>query len=268
MTDCSDRGIEPQDLTQAVFDNFIAELATSSLNKNPNVVERQTASAWNACLDSVAGWPSIRLSITKSTRYWTLPWATFPQTLCQEVEAYLVSCSNDDLLNLDDLRHPPLRPKTIFLRRVQLQTAASALVLSGLPASELRSLADLVALDRIERAVRHLLARYGGKTPHLSNIALTLKTVGQEVGQLSDVQLARLTQICRRLKVRHDGLAPRNAARLRPFEDPACIDQLLLLPEKLMKRAGNAERPTRDARRLVRPCLPPPPCIRDILVPD
>ena len=93
--------------------------------------------------------------------------------------------------------------------------------------------------------MRHLLVRYGGKTPHLSNIALTLKTVGQEVGQLGDVQLARLTQICRRLKVRHDGLAPRNASRLRPFEDPACIDQLLLLPEKLMKRAGNAERPTR-----------------------
>ena len=244
MTHCSDKGIEPQDLSQAVFDSFIMELATSSLNKNPSVVERQTASAWNTCLDSVAGWPPVRLSITKSTRYWTLPWSAFPQTLQQEVEAYLASCSNDDLFNLDDLR-PQLRPKTISFRRVQLQTAASALVLSGLPASELRSLADLVALDRIERVVRHLLERYGGKTPHLSNIALTLKTVGQEVGQLGDVQLVRLTQICRRLKVRHDGLAPRNATRLRPFEDPACIDQLLLLPEKLMKSAGNAERPTR-----------------------
>ena len=93
--------------------------------------------------------------------------------------------------------------------------------------------------------MRHLLERYGGKTPHLSNIAVTLKTVGLEIGQLSDVQLARLAQICRRLKVRHDGLAPRNATRLRPFEDPACIDQLLLLPEQLMKRAGNAEHPTR-----------------------
>lgn len=76
-------------------------------------------------------------------------------------------------------------------------------------------------------------------------MAVTLAAVAEYYCRVDDPHVERLRRICRRVLVKHRGMAQKNRDRLLPFQDPATRDRFLLLPGELMR---SAERDARTPR--------------------
>ncbi|WP_191059405.1 site-specific integrase [Geminicoccus harenae] len=243
---CDRHGIMPADVSTSTLDAFMDELDRTTLNLAPAKLRRAVAGNWNKCVDQVAGWPRTMLDMVPARVPWTVPWDAFHLELRRDVEACLARLGGEDLLD-EEGPDKPLRPITLKWRRFQLRMAASVLVGAGVAVTEIRSIADLVRPDRYRMVISGLLQRYGGKTAHIYGLATALKTIARHHCKLPDPDLDLLRGICRRVLVRQRGLTPKNRDRLRPFNDPATRDQLLLLPGELMRQAMKEVPPDRAA---------------------
>ena len=117
---------------------------------------------------------------------------------------------------------------------------ASALVGTGIPVQELKSIADLVRPDRLERALRFLHKRAGGRVnEQIYQITYRVRRIAAHAG-LPPEDLARLGQIAAWVKREaqiENGLTAKNRRLLEHLDDPAFADRLVTLPARLLEAA-------------------------------
>ena len=242
---CTARGISPEAVDTHVFAEYRAEL-DRSLRKNPATTYVNACKAWNTASGTVPGWPAFQITRPSRTSAWTLPWQAFPPSLQQDVQRGLTRLSGEDLL--DKLAFRPVRPATLQLREYQLRQTASALVLAGRPAEELRGLADLVSVPAFKAALRYLIDRRGGAaSSQVVDIAQMLKSVARHMLRAPQADLDAMSAIIRRLGERRRGLTETNRTRLRPFDDPVTAGSLVNLPQRLAAEAKRAKSPRTSA---------------------
>jgi integrase len=244
----SAQGIAPDEIDDQVLEAFHIALIRESLIADPDQVLRSTINAWNRAAETVAGWPEIRLTPPPSRREtYALPWSRFPASLEAGVEAWLAVLGGEDILG-DEGPGRPLRPATLAHRAWQVQCFASALVYRGVEPAELAGLADLVTVPRYKEGLRFFLERNGGKASEaIYGIAVTMKQLAKHHVRVEPAQLAELTRICNRVRVKQRGLTESNRERLRQFDDPAKVALLLELPERLLRRARQRPRDRKAA---------------------
>ncbi|MGC2413945.1 MAG: hypothetical protein WA459_14755 [Stellaceae bacterium] len=125
------------------------------------------------------------------------------------------------------------------MRERQLRTFASALVHRGREAASLGSVADLVEIDTFKEGLRFFLERNNNApSTYIFNLACTLKRVAQHHVKVDGTTLDRMRAVIKRLEVLTKGLTRRNRDRLRPFDDPANVQLLIDLPQRLIKEVG------------------------------
>ena len=128
-----------------------------------------------------------------------------------------------------------------------MRVAASALVHKGVEAESIRSIADIVSLERFKLILRFLLDRHDGKTsPQVAQIAAFLKGVAAHWVKVDDLTLLQIQKLAARLSTGRRGLTAKNRERLRPFDDPQTVAQFLGLPQRIRREV---ERDTRAPER-------------------
>jgi hypothetical protein len=109
---------------------------------------------------------------------YVLPWSVFPTSFKHDVDLFLERLSGKDLS--EDGPPRPARPSTLQKRAYQLRLAASALIHRGHKADTVRSIADLLLLERYQEILRFFLDRHGGKTSQqVADMAAFLKDVAR-----------------------------------------------------------------------------------------
>jgi hypothetical protein len=144
-----------------------------------------------------------------------------------------------------------VRPATLRKREQQIRCFASALVCRGVPAEDLRSLADLVSLTNLKEGLRfHLDRRDGTTSTAIADLATTLKAVARHWVKIPEADLQHIEALRRRLECRERGLTAKNRERLRALDDPGNAQALVNLPQRLMALADKtaASSPLQAAR--------------------
>ena len=232
MSYCTAERIAPADVTEDTFARFGTALE-GSLVRDPGGIYRDTCKLWNTAAATIPGWPSLQVAVPVRRQYFALGMDAFPASFREDLERFLSAGADPDVFS--DSYRKPVRPLTVRNRRQNIMMAATALVRSGVPASEITGLAALVRVDHAKRALRLLYDRAGRKTTgHIYQIATLLKTVARHHVGADAATVDNLRRLCRTLKPATTGLTEKNREFLRQFVDPEKLASLLTLPRRLI----------------------------------
>lgn len=239
---CTAVGVTPQGVSNDHTRGLLTTLIEESFQKQPEHKVAEAIKVWNRLRNKVDGWPDIALSrLPRKKEPWTIPLEHFPQSLQEDIDAWINRLANPDLLD-EDAPAKPLRPSTIKHRRFQLREVASALVRSGMPIEEVNSLSVLVEFDNVKRALRWMMDRFDGKpTEAIKGVAVCLQAVARHHVRLEQSEIKAISALIKRLGREVDGLREKNRQRLLQLDDPANLTKLLHLPEALVKIAQRME---------------------------
>jgi integrase len=231
-------GIGPKGVSLANLDAYRKAILNDRLRAKPEQTWDTIVWAWNACRREIADWPAIEIPREIRRETYTLPWSDFPPSLKADVDAFLLRLSGADLSEDGPAR--PARAATLQTREKQLRVAASALVHKGVEGQSIRSIADIVTLERFKLILRFLLDRHDGRTsPQVAQIATFLKGVAAHWVKVDGLTLLQMQKVAARLSTGRRGLTAKNRERLRPFDDPQTVALFLRLPQRIRREVEN-----------------------------
>ena len=237
--------VEPADMNDAALDRFHQDLVAESIVRDPYEIYRGAARSWNNARERIPGWPQQSLAVPSRQKTFSLPWDAFPPGLEADLEAYLRRAAGLDLS--DDHFTRAQRPATIETRRWQLRLFATAIVKSGIAPDVLVDLRAILAPEVAAQGLQYLFDRNAGTSSvQISNLADFLPTLASRL-DMPEAMIARLRTMKKKLKVTQHGMTARNREALRAFDDPAAVETLLRLPQRILRevratgRAGYRE---------------------------
>jgi integrase len=226
----SAQGIEPDGFDDDVLARFYRDLVTESIVEKPYEIYRGAAKSWNNAAERISGWPQQCVSVPSRQQTFSFPWSAFPPSL---KEAYLRRASGLDLG--DDHFTRVQRPATIETRRWQLRLFATAIAKSGVAPEALIDLRAILAPAMAARGLQHLVDRnHGASSVQISNLADFLPTLAARLDMSQDI-IVKLRTMKKKLKVSQHGMTARNREALRAFDDPAAVEALLRLPQRILR---------------------------------
>ncbi len=255
----SARGVDPHDVDEHVFARFAEDLRRTCLGSKVNQVVRNTARAWKKAQQVIPTWPEATLGYRpRKGTIPLLPWSDFPATLEQDAQAFLKR--DDNWLSLDDLQacdqKRPLRPTTKMGYLDGLHRIASMLVALGTPRTDLRSLADLVQVERVRAVLQHVSARTGRtKGGHVMFLALLLFIAARDHVGVTGAPLKKLEAFFKKTRPDTIGMSDRTLVRYTQFQDHTILDRLIRLPRQLMARADKSVVPDISSAKRARLAL-------------
>jgi integrase len=232
---CTGRDIAPDAVSDTTLETYRLELETRSLVSGPDRAVREVARFWNEAAGTHTAWPQRCLTIRNNRRDYAPDWAVYPDSLRADAEAWCAGLGDDD--PFADRAFTPLKPASVESRRKQLRVYLAALVQQGTNPADLTDLAAAVTPTRAPLALRFFWDRAGRKaTTHTYHIASLVLMIARHWARLPQPEVDRLAGMARQLRPEPVGLAGRNLARIRQFEDPTKLDAVLVLPHKLARR--------------------------------
>jgi integrase len=232
------RKIAPQQVCDAIMENFVKELETATLIRKMKDQHRAVATAWNrlVALQGDCGLVPVQLPSNRAapTRF---PWEGLPASFRQDVERHLTWASVPDPLD-EGARARALAPKTRHLRRDHLHSAVTAAVAAGTDPESLTSLASLLAPGIFKAILKQLWKEDGSKlSAYTHGVAGALIAIATEWVKAPADTVSALKALRRKLGTLRPGLTDKNKALLRKFDDPDLLHRLVGLPDKLWHRA-------------------------------
>lgn len=232
MRFCSVRQVEPDAVATATFESFFEAQQSMSLAAEPKKIYRTACIVWSQAVDLVPEWPRTIVPVPSFSRRYALGWDSFPVTFGEDCKRFLFQSVNQDVF-ADDYT-PPVKAGTIDMRRKQLLQLATALVLAGVPATAITSLAALVAPENAKRALRYFRERPGGTvSTYVHQHATFLRTVALYWVKAPAKDVDTLRSYASRVAIPRTGMVERNRDNMRQFDDPANVLTLLRLPAKV-----------------------------------
>ncbi|TNF03798.1 MAG: site-specific integrase [Sphingomonadales bacterium] len=230
-------GVVPRHMSDAVIERFEAHLRDEAMIGDWERVVGNSVKAWNRLADSKEDLPALTPPPAKRTSYW-IPQAEWSEELLAQLDAFtgwLGSASG-----YDRKRKKPLKPTTVQQYRHIVAISVSALVHSGVPMSDLATLADVIRPERVDQVLRYLYARTGDQvTPLMFQLALRVRIIARWC-DLPQQDLDGLEEIVDDLKGLYEpkrGMTAKNRKLLDRLEDQRFADQVQLLPFILLDRA-------------------------------
>jgi integrase len=237
----SANGIGPEQVNDASIEGFIAAVREGSLHGKPNDLHRQVTLIWNE-VAKLSGFAPVTVASFRAPAK-RIDWTSLTSSFQKDVESYLSWCGGSDVFAAD-ARSRALAPRTLTLRRNQIHAAVTALVESGVEPSAIMSLADLVAPENFKRILRRRLeAVGGGENAFNRDLAEALVQVGREWVKLEPDVLTELKRLTGKVPVPAAGLTPKNKTALRQFDDPAVLQRLIDLPNRLWAEVKREAKP-------------------------
>ncbi|KFG69402.1 tyrosine-type recombinase/integrase [Microvirga sp. BSC39] len=247
---CSGNNIAPRQVDTEVLLTFADALRTSTFARNTDTIVRDTATLWKRLVHLR---PDLDLNdVTVASRRQAptrVDLGALPTSFVEDLEAYLAWALGQDLFD-PNTRTRPLAPKTVQLRRQQIQSAVTALVQSGTPAGSLLSLGDLVTVDAVRSILRGRYEHVGrSANAYNDGIGKTLVSVAREWVKVDQQGLVVIKQICAKLPAVRPEMTEKNTALLRHFDDPEALPRLFNLPLDLWQSLQGVSRSERSLAR-------------------
>ncbi len=236
---CVIRNVSPREVNDTVVQRFFGWLETRTLCPKPRDVVRRVPHLWNEASDQIGIWPKIKLTnLSFKSPPKRLQWSDLSESLRQDAQAYLAMRAEPDLF--DERPNAPRRPlakSTLHQQREHLRLAASIVVESGVPAQNIRAMADLIEPERFKTVLRYYHERAKGQ-PNAFAVCLakTMIQVAQYYVGAEPEHVDRLKFLAAKLPSVPFDLTAKNAALLRQFELEALLAKLLFLPDEIMKK--------------------------------
>jgi integrase len=232
----SEQGWPPSEINDTHVLRFRQLLTSTCLKSKVDKTVRGTFKAWNAAVDTIEGWPSLRLEAGHSSDWsYVRPWNEFPATFRKDVESFVNRGDDEDWL-YSDTRRDQLRPRTRLNYSGALRRAASILVVLGCDPSSIKTLHDVAYPQQAERILTFLRRRTGRKCGgHVGYMSLVLYMVAKRHLRLEEPDLAMLERFVRNTAERQRGMADQTWERLVQFDDRVVLRRLQNLPEELAR---------------------------------
>lgn len=246
----SEKDIAPQAVIEADLVEYRQRLLSGSLRSDPQKAWDSLLWDWNAAVRAVEGFPKVELARESKKTRKTVGWEMFPASLHADVDDWLFRLGGDDVFGDGPLQ--PVSDATRKTRMYQLLYFASALVRAGIEAASLKSLADLVALEHVEKGMRFLFdEKKRKKSSHLAGIGGALiavarhKVLPESGWPETDIvrTLDRMRHIVRVVSPEGEGLTEKNRQRILQFESEEAIGRFLNLPDELRAMIGKGKIP-------------------------
>ncbi len=244
------QGIEPSSVSNEVLADFESHLGRNTLAPNPRKLTGTVLGAWNRAARKVPGWPAIRLTPRRHGSDFIRPLSDFPASFAVDLDAFGAHITASDVLDryakIDlDAEHMlprmlnPVCQITADTWKEHLRWGASALVASGVPITEVTSLACLVTpIDRIAQALAFIDSQHGGEHSHQNqHVANVLRKVATFWVPAADEDLVQVKLWTRSPTKRQTRMTSKNEAMLRTVFDPRMEQDLLDLPDVLLASA-------------------------------
>ena len=233
---CSEKGIDPEQVTREVWEDFASETLTRSTFRRPRATVRRVIAASNRARAARHDWPLPEFSKLKSPRLMSIPKDELPPSFWADLDAYVERSSTPTTDIFDDTSPAQLSPNTLRRYRDVAWRTASAQVHAGRPAAEIVSLSALMDEEWLKRAMRWLHARAGNKflKDHLNTAATWVSFADNYVRPPKPVRDA-LRRIMKTIDTAlgKPEFSRKNIERLDQFTDQATVNDLLLLPYRI-----------------------------------
>ncbi len=255
----SSRGVDPDAVNGQVFAGFAEDVRSTCLGSKADKVIRNTARAWERAQREIPFWPPGRLEhVRRKPDVPLLPWSAFPASF--EADARKFVNRGDDWLSADDLHADsmkgPLRPATRSNYLEGLRRVASTLVASGVPATEICSLAELVQPERVRNVLKQVSDRTNRKKGgHVMFLALLLYLVARDQAGADSVTVSVLKGFFKKTKPDSTGMSDRTLERYTQFDASAHLDRLIRMPRQVMAEADKTDPPDGSSAKLARLAL-------------
>lgn len=231
-------GIAPTEVNDSHTHAYRDAMVLNEISKSPEIAYRAAVNCWNLAVLRIPGWPPQTFTLPSRLKTIKFPLSTFPESFQRDLDRYVASLERPH--PLDPLAYSgPLRSATVAFYRSSLVRFASILVRAGMPLSEIIDLNVLVVPANAKLGLQWMLTQNNdAKTPGTSEMANLLGSVAKRYVRVDDLSQKQLDEVDSLLMYkRSKGMTRKNSECLRPFDDPATLRRLLLLPERLFARA-------------------------------
>jgi integrase len=235
---CSGKNIEPHEVTLEVWDGFVEETLHHSSFKKPRESVRRVVIASNRARGKFHNWPLPELPALVNPRLVSIAKSELPAPFWKDIDTYIVM-SSIPAKNIFDTNWPKqLSLDTLQRYRDVAWRTASAQVREGRPASEITSLAALLDVAWLEKAMSWFY-HHAGDTflkDHLNMAATWVSFADNYVHPPAET----IDQIRKGIfKVIEKKLGPadfskKNIDKLEQFSNPAIVEDFLFLPYQIM----------------------------------
>lgn len=247
----SGAGINPDTVTEADLLGYCDAIVNDRMRRNAEQAADEFIWAWNRTAKACPDWPQVTVPREDKRDSYSFPLELFPASFVADVEAYIGRLTqgilfddDDEDIDLGPLR--PVRPATAQTRRRQLRAAASCLVHSGVPVTEITSIATLVELPNVKRILNFLIQRSGrSSSDGVAQMATFLAKIALHWVKVDADHHAKLQRLAARVAVQNSGMTAKNRERLRPFDDHNTVIEFVCLPDTIRKKVEKDKRPAR-----------------------
>jgi integrase len=236
--------IEPGQLRLSDLERYREELLADRLRAGAEKAWDGIVWAWNASRREIADWPTIELIRETKRETYVLPWERFPISFKQDVDAYLRERAQPDLSGTGT--HKPARPATLKTREYQLRAAASALVLTGVDANAIVSVAFLVSFSNYQQILRFYLDRNEGRSlAQAGHMAGFLKDVAIHWVKVDEETATKMRKVASNLAPKRPGMTAKNRKKLSVFDQQEHVEAYLSLPGTIQDKVIKDKRSSR-----------------------
>lgn len=234
---CSELGIEPAEVTLAVWQAFSDETLHQSSIKKPRATLQGVINSSNSARKTRPDWPLPEFPKLVNPRKVSLPEDQFPASLWVDFDNFAKKASIQTADIFDNNSYDPLSPDTLERYRYVVQRTASAQVYRGRPAAEIVDLATLTDVHWLKEAMRWFYAHAGDKylKDHANIAAAWVSFAKRYVLPPSDVLEVLRADIMFMIleKLGPQEFSQRNIEKLDQFNDEDKANALLLLPFRI-----------------------------------
>jgi integrase len=238
---CAGKAVTPEQVDDAVVQQFYVWLEKRTLCPKPKDVVRRVPYLWNDASKRI-GLENKLTVISFRAPQRRLRWGALTESFRDDAGAYLDMRADPDVF--DERPNAPTKPlakSTLHQQREHLRLAASVLVESGIPVEKISSLADLVQPEQFKTILRHYHDGADGQpNAFATGLAQTLLQVAGHHLPLTAEALAHLKRIAAKLPAIPLDLTPKNKAMLRHFESDQMKARLHFLPDALQAEVTKA----------------------------
>jgi integrase len=234
---CSQRGIEPSDVTMDTWNGFAEETLYRSSHGNPRALILKIIRFSHDPASSVADWPLPALPKLANPRIYRVNKDQLPQSFWKDADAYVLASSTPPENIFDTGVARQLRPDTLQRYREVLCRTASAQIHAGRDPLEIVDLRSLLDVEWLERGTTWLHKRSGGKflKDHL-NCAAAWISMADGYVRVPEPTMKALRNIINTIKkaLGTATFSEKNMHKLDQFSDAETVREFLMLPYTIL----------------------------------
>jgi len=235
---CIARGVQPEDVTLATFENYGQWRRERTLTLDVTHATTSVRRVWRYLQKYNPQWPQTLIPAARDPRQFAKPEGEFRASFLAEVNHVMDNLAV--IKPLDPRFRKRYSPFTIANTRQVIFRAATVVAAAQGGTHGIYSLRDVLAPAPLRIVMQEHFVRVGGDetwAPSAKTVAITLKRVAIASGMISEEELKEISKIVTLVTATGGSLSKKARDKVAQFYDPEMLKALSELPGRLFKEA-------------------------------